>query len=375
MEETARILWKSMAGKNFRDGANTALPWKWVGKQFDRGLKGGTYMKYKSLGRTGVLVSELCFGTMSFGSEADEAEATRMFNRCREAGVNFFDCSNNYGEGRAEEILGKLIHGCRDDVIITSKVSQRVGKDMNALGSSRRHIMLAVEQSLLRLKTDRVDVYFIHHFDPLTEMEETLRALDDLVHQGKVLYLGVSNWAAWQIAKALGISKKDGLARFECIEPMYNLLKRQAEVEILPLAESEKLGVIAYSPLAAGLLTGKYSQGSKPSSGRIVEKEQYSQRYSSTLYYDIAERFANFAQKLGVNPATLAISWVRSHPAITAPIIGARNVTQLESSLAAAEFIMEPEIYNQISSLSIRPGNATDRLEEDLDLKFHLRNR
>jgi aryl-alcohol dehydrogenase-like predicted oxidoreductase len=332
-------------------------------------------MKYNILGKTGVLVSELCLGTMSFGSEADETESTRMFHRCRDVGINFFDCSNNYGAGRAEEILGKLIRDCRDDVIITSKVSQRIGKDINALGSSRRHIMLAVEQSLSRLKTDRVDVYFIHHFDPLTEMEETLRALDDLVRQGKVLYLGVSNWAAWQIAKALGISKKDGLARFECIEPMYNLLKRQAEVEILPLADSERLGVIAYSPLAAGLLTGKYSQGSKLSSGRIVEKEQYSQRYSSTLYYEVAERFTNFAQKLDVNPVTLAISWVKSHPAITAPIIGARNVTQLESSLAATEFIMEPEIYDQISNLSIRPGNATDRLEEELDSKFHLRNR
>lgn len=332
-------------------------------------------MKYKVLGKTGVLVSELCFGTMSFGSEADEAESMRMFNRCQEVGINFFDCSNNYGDGRAEEILGKLISNCRDNIIITSKVSQRVGKDMNALGSSRRHIMLAVEQSLSRLKTDRIDIYFIHHFDPLTDITESLRALDDLVRQGKIIYLGVSNWAAWQIAKALGISEKDGLARFECIEPMYNLLKRQAEVEILPLAESEKLGVIAYSPLAAGLLTGKYSTGTKPSSGRIIEKGQYSKRYSSALYYEIAERFIHFAQELGVNPVTLAISWVKSHPAITAPIIGARSVAQLESSLAATEFTMEPEIYHQISKLSLRPGNATDRLEEELDSKFHLRNR
>jgi aryl-alcohol dehydrogenase-like predicted oxidoreductase len=332
-------------------------------------------MKYKVLGKTGVLVSELCFGTMSFGSEADEAESTRMFQRCREVGINFFDCSNNYGEGRAEEILGKLISHCRDNVVITSKVSQRVGKDMNALGSSRRHIMLAVEQSLSRLKTDRIDIYFIHHFDPLTDIAESLRALDDLVRQGKVLYLGVSNWAAWQIAKALGISERNSLARFECIEPMYNLLKRQAEVEILPLAQSEKLGVITYSPLAAGLLTGKYSTDTQPSLGRIVEKGQYSKRYSSALYYEIAERFTHFAQELGVNPIVLAISWVQSHPAITAPIIGARNVTQLEGSLAATEFTMEPELYDQISNLSLRPGNATDRLEEELDSKFHLRNR
>lgn len=332
-------------------------------------------MKYKVLGNTGVLVSELCFGTMTFGSEADEAESTRMFNRCRDAGVNFFDCSNNYSDGRAESILGKLISDCRDEVFITSKVSQRVGKDINALGSSRRHIMWSIEQSLTRLKTDRIDLYFIHHFDPLTPMDETLRALDDLVHQGKVLYLGVSNWAAWQIAKALGISERKGLARFECIEPMYNLVKRQAEVEILPLAQSEKLGVIPYSPLGAGLLTGKYSNNAKSATGRIVEKNQYSQRYSNPKYYEVAEKFTNYAQELGVKPGTLAISWVMANPAITAPIIGARNLAQLEDSLAAANFQMEPEILERITSFSEDPGNATDRSEEELDSKFKLRNR
>jgi len=336
---------------------------------------GGQQVKYKILGKTGVLVSELCFGTMTFGGETDETEAMHIFNKCRNAGVNFFDCSNNYSGGKAEEILGKLIGNCRDEVIITTKVSQRTGKDMNAMGSSRRHIMLSVEQSLSRLNTDRIDLYFIHYFDPFTAIDETMRALDDLVHQGKVLYLGVSNWAAWQIAKALGISERNVLARFECIEPMYNLVKRQAEVEILPLAQSEQLGVIPYNPLGAGLLTGKYSRGIKPASGRIVEKKQYSQRYSSPLYYEIAERFTNYAQELGVNPVTLAISWVKSHPAVTAAIIGARNVTQLEDSLAAADFNMSMEMRTAISKLSVSPGNATDRLEEELDEKHIFRNR
>lgn len=331
-------------------------------------------MKYKVLGNTGVLVSELCFGTMTFGNETDETEAALMFNRCRDVGINFFDCSNNYNGGRAEIILGKLIGDCRDEVFITSKVSQRVGKDVNALGSSRRHIMLSIEQSLSRLKTDRIDLYFIHHFDPLTPIDETLRALDDLVHQGKVLYLGVSNWAAWQIAKALGISEKENLACFKCIEPMYNLLKRQVEVEILPLAQSEKLGVISYSPLGAGLLTGKYSNNTKLGTGRIVEKKQYSQRYSNPRYYEIAEQFTNYAQKLGVKPGTLAISWIMANPVITAPIIGARNVAQLNDSLAAINFHMEPQILDQITRFSDAPGNATDRLEEELDSTFKLRN-
>lgn len=332
-------------------------------------------MKYKLLGRTGVLVSELCLGTMTFGSETDEAEAARMFHECREAGVNFFDCANNYSEGKAEEILGKLISGCRDEVVITTKVSQRIGKDVNALGPTRRHIMHSIEKSLSRLQTDRIDVYIIHYFDPFTAMDETLRALDDLVRQGKVLYLGVSNWAAWQIAKALGISAKEGLARFECIEPMYNLVKRQAEVEILPLAESEQLAVIAYNPLGGGLLTGKYANGLKPAAGRIVEKGNYSKRYSDPVYYEIAGRFVNFARELGVNPVTLAVSWVKAHPGVTAPIIGARNVAQLADSLAAAGFELSADMRDEISRLSVNPGNATDRLEEEIDVQYQFRNR
>lgn len=331
-------------------------------------------MNYSVLGNTGVLVSNLCFGTMTFGAEADENESAHMFHRCQEVGINFFDCANNYSDGRAESILGKLIQGCRDEVVITSKVSQRVGKDINALGSSRRHIMLSIEQSLKRLQTDRIDLYFIHHFDPLTPMEETLRALDDLVRQGKVLYLGVSNWAAWQIAKALGISAQKNLARFECIEPMYNLLKRQAEVEILPLAESEKLGVISYSPLAAGLLTGKYTHNLSVS-GRIADKKQYNQRYSHPRYYEIAAAFSAYADALGMKPSTLALAWVMAHPAITAPIIGARNLSQLEDSLAVKDLVLDADILKHITTLSDTPANATDRLEEVLDAQFKLRNR
>lgn len=332
-------------------------------------------MKYKVLGRTGVLVSELCFGTMTFGDEADETEAARMFKKCRDAGVNFFDCSNNYGGGKAEEMLGKLIRDCRDEVVITTKVAQRTGKDVNAIGTSRRNIMLSVERSLKRLQTDRIDLYFIHYFDPFTDMDDTLRALSDLVSQGKVLYLGVSNWAAWQIAKGLGISDKRGWPRFECIEPMYNLVKRQAEVEILPLAASEQMGVIPYNPLGAGILSGKYLQGTQPAAGRIVEKSNYSLRYSDPLYYEVAEKFVGMARKMGVNPVTLAISWVKSHPAVTAPIIGARNAEQLEDSLAAADFTMSGELREEIARLSVSPGNATDRLEEELDSKNKFRSK
>jgi len=332
-------------------------------------------MQYKPLGRTGVLVSQLCFGTMTFGKEADEAESARLFAACRDAGVNFFDCANVYSDGLAETILGKLIKGCRDELVITTKVAQKAAPDVNGVGASRRHIMQQVEKSLKRLCTDRVEIYFIHHFDPLTPIEESLRALDDLVRQGKVLYPGASNWAAWQVAKALGISAAGGLARFECLEPMYNLVKRQAEVEILPLALSEGLGVIPYSPLAAGLLTGKYAAGGTSAAGRIAVNSMYNTRYSDPVYYQVAERFTAFAREHGLNPASLAVRWVASHPGVTAPIIGARNLEQLAPSLASVDLELAPETLEAVTRLSVQPATATDRLEEVIDPKYRSRNR
>jgi aryl-alcohol dehydrogenase-like predicted oxidoreductase len=321
-------------------------------------------VEYRTLGQTGVQVSRLCFGTMSFGDVADEATSAAMFHRCREIGINFFDTANVYAGGRSEEILGKLIADCRDEIVLTSKVGFPTGKDVNARGLSRRHLTLAVEASLKRLGTDRLDLYFLHTFDPQTPIEETLRALDDLVRQGKILYPAASNWTAWQIATALGISAREGLARFECIQPMYNLAKRQAEVEILPLVQAERLGVISYSPLGGGLLTGKYGTKQRPEQGRLVDNAMYVRRYGDPAYYEIAERFSAYAEERGVHPATLAVAWVMSNPALTAPIIGARNLEQLEASLAALEVPMTPEWRAEISALSIEPPPATDRSEE-----------
>jgi aryl-alcohol dehydrogenase-like predicted oxidoreductase len=321
-------------------------------------------MEYNNLGNTGVKVSGLCFGTMTFGKEAGVETSAAMFNRCREAGVNFFDCANVYVGGRSEEILGKLIAGSRDEIIITSKFYFPTGKDLNARGASRRHMMNALESSLKRLNTDYIDIYFIHHFDDETPLEETLRALDDLVRQGKILYIGASNFAAWQIAKGLGISAKEGWARFECIQPMYNLVKRQAEVEILPLALSENLSVIPYSPIAAGLLSGKYSTPRKPESGRLLENQLYKNRYGENWVYDVAERFADFAKEHGFDPVSLAVAWVAHHPGVTAPIIGARNLQQLEGSLGSLEIQMDATLYAEISALSPEPPPATDRIEE-----------
>ncbi|MFL7838964.1 MAG: aldo/keto reductase [Candidatus Promineifilaceae bacterium] len=321
-------------------------------------------MEYKLLGNTGVRVSQLCFGTMSFGGDADEETSAAMYRRCRDTGINFFDCANVYQRGRAEEILGELMAYERDELVITSKFRFPMGDGPNQSGASRRHMMASVEASLKRLNTDRIDLYFVHRFDPDTPLEETLRGFDDLVSQGKILYPAVSNFAAWQIAKALGISAKEGWARFECIQPMYNLVKRQAEVEILPLAESEGLGVIPYSPLGGGLLTGKYGRVERPESGRLVDDSRYQTRYGDIWMYDTAEKFTTFAHENGYDPAALAVAWVGAHPAVTAPIIGARNLEQLEGSLKSLEIEMTNELRAAISDLSVEPPPATDRSEE-----------
>jgi aryl-alcohol dehydrogenase-like predicted oxidoreductase len=330
-------------------------------------------MQYKFLGKTGIQVSTLCFGTMSFGGDADESTSAAMFDRCREVGINFFDCANVYQGGRSEEILGQFVSGCRDEVIITSKAYFKTGDDINAQGASRRHLRQAVEDSLKRLNTDYIDVYFIHRFDEQTPISETLRALDDLVRQGKILYPAASNFAAWQVAKALGISAQQGWARFECLQPMYNLVKRQAEVEILPMAQSENLGVIPYSPLGGGLLTGKYGVSIRPDSGRLVENKMYQTRYGAEWIYEVVERFTGFAREQGFDPASLAVAWVASHPAVTAPIIGARNLAQLEGSLKALEIDMTAELRQAISDLSPEPPPATDRIEERTEHNYGMR--
>ncbi len=316
-----------------------------------------------TVGATGVQVSPLCFGTMTFGAEADEQTSAQLYARVRDAGINFFDTANVYSGGVSEQILGKLVAGSRDEVVISSKVFFPAGTDVNARGLSRRHIVQAVDDSLARLGTDRLDFYFVHAFDERTPIEQSLRALDHLVQQGKVLYPAVSNWAAWQIATALGISAREGLARFELIQPMYSLVRRQVEVEILPLAQAAHLGVVPYSPLGGGLLTGKYGPGTRPDAGRLVDNPMYTDRYSQDSDFQVAERFTAFARELGVAPAALGVAWVMSHPAVTAPIIGARNLEQLEGSLAALELDMTPQLRATIAALSPTPPPAHDRTE------------
>ncbi|HDJ24223.1 MAG TPA: aldo/keto reductase, partial [Candidatus Aminicenantes bacterium] len=252
-------------------------------------------MEYRFLGKTGIKVSKLCLGTMTFGGDADEKESEAMFNYCREQGINFFDTADVYTQGRSEEILGRLIKDCREEVIVATKVYFPTSEDVNARGSSRRHIFLSVEGSLRRLKTDFIDLLYLHRFDDFTALEETLRALDDLVRQGKVMYIGASNFAAWQVEKSLGLQGLHNWVSFVCLQPMYNLVKRQAEVEILPMAQAENLAVCPYSPLGGGLLTGKYTTSTKPQKGRLVENKMYRTRYGAKWMYEVAEKFVALA--------------------------------------------------------------------------------
>ena len=320
-------------------------------------------MQQVPLGNTGVSVSALCYGTMSFGGDADAAMSERLYKRCREAGINFFDCANVYAGGDSERILGKLMKAERDDLVITSKVGFGQG-DFNSRGLSRKAIVANCEASLERLGTDYLDVYFCHTNDSKTPMEQTLRALDDLVAAGKILYPAASNWPAWEVALSLGVCEREGFAKFEVMQPMYNLVKRQAEVEILPLCEAKNIAVIPYSPLGGGLLSGKYTTKQKDDAGRLSTNKMYAKRYGDERVFDIAEQFTQLANEMGHHPATLAVAWVGSHPAVTAPIIGARNLEQLEPSLKAAELNLTAEQRDAISALSPEPPPATDRSEE-----------
>lgn len=322
-------------------------------------------MKYKLLGDTGMRVSELCLGTMTFGRESSTEESRRIFDMCRDAGVNFIDTANIYAGTQTESLLGSFLEDSRHQWILATKARYPVGdKGPNDRGASRRHLRLSVESSLRRLRTDWIDLFFVHGFDQDTALEETMRTLDDLVREGKILSIGVSNFSAWQTMKAQGIALRHGWSTIQVIQPMYSLLKRQAEVELLPMALSEGLSVMPYSPLGAGILTGKYANPQKKEEARLDNNTMYQKRYPTHSFTETAAQFTALAQELKVTPAALAIAWVAAHPAVTSPILGARHTGQMEQCLKATQIEMTQELYNRIASFSPTPPPATDRLEE-----------
>lgn len=317
------------------------------------------------LGKTGLVISDLVMGTMAFGGDADAKESRKLFETCFEHDIFTFDCADVYNGGKAEELLGKFTSKAREKFVIISKGGLPGGTMTNSGGAGRKHLRNALEQSLRRLKTDYIDVYFVHKFDPQTPLEETFRTLDTFVREGKVHFIGVSNFSAWQTQKALDLCQWLDLEQISCVQPMYNLVKRQCEVEILPQALAEGLGVIPYSPLGAGILTGKYGSCKDDSvKGRLNRIEMYRARYGQGWMFQTADKFIGFCRDCGLEPVATAIAWVKSHPAVSAPILGARSVSQLGPQLESRNVDMASSLRDEISQLSVTPAPATDRIEE-----------
>jgi aryl-alcohol dehydrogenase-like predicted oxidoreductase len=302
---------------------------------------------------SGQPVSHYSFGTMQFGGKADEAESAAMYSACRDAGINFFDTAFAYTGGRSEEILSDLIKGHRDEIFLATKTG-------NQNVATPEVIHREFGESRKRLGLETVDLLYIHQWDYETPLEVSLGVIADYVKEGAARYVGVSNFAAWQVMKARGVARDLGID-IDFLQPMYNLVKRQAEVEILPMAVSEGFHVAPYSPLGGGLLTGKYVSGE---GGRLKDDAMYSKRYSPDYMHRAAADLVALAKELGTHPATLAAAWVAKRPGVWGPIISGRSAEQLGPSLAAVSYEMDDDLYARVSSLSPAPPPPHDRLEE-----------
>jgi len=327
-------------------------------------------MEYRRMGRTGLKVSEICLGTMTFGHGTDQAEATRIVDLALAAGVNFFDTANAYGGGQSEVLLGKALQGRRRDAVVATKFFNPMGSGPNDSGMSRLHIMQAIDDSLRRLQMDYIDIYYIHHVDTQTPLEEMLRTLDDLVHVGKVRYIACSNYQAWRLMDALWISDVKNLARFECYQPQYSLVVRDIEQEIVPLCEAKGLGVVVWSPLAGGFLSGKYQPGQRMATGaRSQEGWAYPQQYFAANADESLRMLLDIAQQLGRSPAQVALRWVLDQPGITSAIIGARTVAQAHDNLLAGGWRLPAEALARLNQVSHLP----DRYPESMEKNMHER--
>lgn len=305
------------------------------------------------LTRNGAPLSRLTFGTMQFGGKADIGQSRLMYDTAREEGINHFDTAVGYNGGASEKILGAFIKKDRDDVFVATKVGY-VG------GASKANILKHIEICKTQLDEDAVDLLYMHRFDDETSLEETFETLAELQAANKIRYIGVSNYAAWQIIKAQMIAKSMS-TKIDAVQPMYSLVKRQAEVEIIPACEDQEIKVIPYSPLGGGLLTGKYATGG---TGRLTEDERYKARYDQSWMHEAAVELSLLAAGLDTNPATLAVAWVAAHKTGPSPIISARSIEQLRPSLRAEKFEMTAKLYEEVTALSNAPAPATDRLEE-----------
>jgi aryl-alcohol dehydrogenase (NADP+) len=320
-------------------------------------------MDHIRLGRTGLQVSRLCLGTMTFGLQCDEETSVSILDRSADGGIDFLDTSDVYPlggdlttQGRTEEILGRWLRGKRERFIVATKCFGRTGPAPFDGGNSRKHILAAVDASLRRLQTDYIDLYQLHGYDPETPIDETLRALDDVVRAGKARYIGCSNFLTYQLVRAVGRTETLGLARLDSVQPRYNLLFREIEREMLPFCGEDGVGVIPYNPIAGGLLSGKHSSSAPPAegtrftlgtAGRLYERRYWHDREFATI-----DELTRIAEEAGVSLVTLAVAWVLANPVITSPIIGASRPQQLDASLAAAEYKIDADLKTRLDELT-----------------------
>jgi len=321
-------------------------------------------MEYRTLGKSGLRVSVLTMGTMTFGGRGgfaqvgstDVDQARRQVDMCLDAGINLIDTADVYSGGLAEDILGEVLRGRRDDVLVATKVRMTMGRGPNDAGLSKHHVITGCEASLRRLGTDHIDLYQVHEWDGQTPLEETLAALDLLVSSGKVRYVGASNYASWQLMKALGTSERLGLPRFVSQQIYYSLQGREAEYELIPLAVDQGLGVLVWSPLAGGLLSGKYRRGQQPPEGsRGLTDWNEPPVYDPDGLYDIIEVLVKIAEQRGVSAAQVALAYTLAKPAVTSLVIGARTDEQLADNLAAADLTLSDDERSQLDAASAPP--------------------
>ena len=328
-------------------------------------------MKLRKLGRTGLKVSNLCLGTMTFGNDVwgcDEPTSARIVARFLDAGGNFIDTADVYSTGVSEEITGRAIRNKRSSVILATKVAGPMGTSANDLGLSRKHILDAIDASLRRLGTDYVDLYQVHAYDPTTPLDETLRALDDCVRAGKVRYVGCSNFSAWQLMKATALARELGTARFDCLQPQYSLVCRSIEREHIPLCIEEGIGVIPWSPLGGGMLTGKIKKGgAAPDGSRAAVDPMNRERFQNEKNLAIADAVVGAAKALGKTASQVALAWCATQPGVTSPIFGARTLEQLEDNLGAADLVIPEQERKRLDEVS--------RLELVYPYDFHARVR
>ncbi len=370
MSQIMKSLLDAAHGRTFRlDFAHRELPAETSGMAIRADFSNSgkhSDMRYRRLGRTGVQVSELCLGTMMFGGPTSEADSIGIMHQAIDRGINFFDTADMYSTGKSEEVVGKALQGRRDNIVLATKACNPMGPDLNQQGLSRRWLMRALDDSLRRLQTDYIDLYYVHKPDPSVPWEETLRTLDDMVRSGKVRYTAISNHRAWMVSEALGLSERQGWERFSCVQPLYNIVNRDIEVELLPLCAKQQLGVVTYSPLARGILTGKYRAGQPfPEGSRASRNDKRMQEAElRDASFEIAQQLTAYCDRKGCPTSAFSLAWCLASPVLTAVILGPRTREQFEDNLRCLDVTITSEDEAFVDQL-VPPGEHSGKGFQD----------